>query len=259
VGRVAQSDHWYSKNWPCREAARTGSHRGLYEIYNPKFRKWHWRVAHEQLIYSHWDSDNTDLTVDPDPRENPTAGPARYSQIKSRLLLATGYDDDIAPERIFRETRALANAMTMVNGTTLFLKNTGHSIHTERPIFFAKRILEFLFVNPPTPVVQHVVWIRELNYNPPGPDVDMEYIAIQNDTQAAISMDNWTIRDVAEHVFTFPSFVLQVGSSVKVWTKSGNGDAENLFWGRGKAVWNNTGDTAILSDQNGKEVARYAY
>lgn len=148
IGRVGQADHWYSKNWPCRESAKTGSHRSVYEIYNARFRRWHWRVAHEQLIFSHWDSDNPDLAVDPDPRNNPTAGPARYSQIKSRVLLATGYDDDLPPERIYRETAALSRAMTMVDGTTLFLKDTGHAIPTERPMFFANRILEFLFVTP---------------------------------------------------------------------------------------------------------------
>jgi len=147
IGRVGQSDHWYSNNWPCRESAKTESHRSVYEIYNPTFRRWHWRVAHEQLIFSHWDSDNPNF--DPDPRNNPTAGPARYSQIKSRVLLATGSDDDIKPEWIYRETEALAKAMTMVNGTTLFLKDTGHAIAAERPIFFANRILEFLFVTPP--------------------------------------------------------------------------------------------------------------
>jgi pimeloyl-ACP methyl ester carboxylesterase len=148
VGRVAQADHWYSESWPCRESTITGSHRSIYEIYNSTFRRWHWRVAHEQLIFSHWDSDNRDLAVDPDPRNDPRAGPARYSQIKSRVLLATGSDDDHKPEKIYSCTKGLASAMTMVNGTTLFLKNTGHAIPTERPIFFANRVLEFLFVTP---------------------------------------------------------------------------------------------------------------
>jgi Lamin Tail Domain len=259
IGRVAQSDHWYSPSWACRDAARTGSHRSVYEIYNRIFRQWHWRVAHEQLIFSHWDSDNTSLSVDPDPRNNPSAGKARYAQIKSRMLLATGLDDDLKPERLYRETRALAHAMTMVRGSTLFLKNTGHAIPTERPVFFAGRILDFLFVTPPLPVVQTAMWIPEINFNPPGPDVKMEFVLIRNDTAAVVDMHQWTLRDRANHVFTFPALVLQVGRSVKVWTKAGAADAENVFWGRQAAVWNNTGDTAILRDAQGAEVARYAY
>jgi pimeloyl-ACP methyl ester carboxylesterase len=148
TGRMAQSDHWYSEDWPCREEAKESSHRGIYEIYNEIFRRWHWRVAHEQLIYSHWDSDTTDPKIDPDPRNDPAAGPARYSQIKSRMLLAMGHNDDRMPEKIFSMTMALAREMTMVQGTTLFVENTGHSIPTERPIFFANCILEFLFVTP---------------------------------------------------------------------------------------------------------------
>lgn len=175
VGRVAQSDHWFSESWPCREAAKTGSHRSVYEIYNAIFRRWHWRVAHEQLIYSHWDSDNTDPHVDPDPRNDPAAGPARYSQLKSRVLLATGYDDDIAPERLFRETEALAHAMTMVEGSTLFLKHTGHAIPTERPIFFAGRILEFLFQTPPPP--SDAAYLVPLLLDEPPPEIDLSFLA----------------------------------------------------------------------------------
>jgi pimeloyl-ACP methyl ester carboxylesterase len=153
TGRIAQSDHWYSKDWPCREESKESSHRGLYEIYNGIFRRWHWRVAHEQLIYSHWDSDTTDPHIDPDPRNDAAAGPARYTQIMSRMLLATALDDDVMPEKIFSNTQVLAGAMTMVEGTTLFVEHTGHSIPTERPVFFASQILDFLYRTPPAEVV----------------------------------------------------------------------------------------------------------
>ncbi len=74
IGRIEQSEHWYSEDWPCREAAIESSHRGIYEIYSEISRRWHWRVAHEQLIYSHWDSDTTDPHIDPDPRSTPPPG-----------------------------------------------------------------------------------------------------------------------------------------------------------------------------------------
>jgi pimeloyl-ACP methyl ester carboxylesterase len=151
VGRAGQADQWFSPRWTCREAGKRGSHRSVNEIYNARFRRWHWRVAHEQVIFSHWDSNNRDRAVDPDPRINPSAGPPRYAQIKSRLLLATGLDDDVAPGRIHSETSAMAEAMTMVEGTTLFLRETGHTLHGERPAYFANQILDFLFAVPPPP------------------------------------------------------------------------------------------------------------
>ena len=254
TGRIAQSDHWYSKNWPCREAAKESSHRAIYEIYNERFRRWHWRVAHEQLIYSHWDSDTTDSSIDPDPRNDANAGPARYTQITSRMLLAMAHDDDEMPEKIFSNTQVLADAMTMVDGTTLFVKDTGHSIPTERPIFFAGQILDFLYRAP-----AEAVWIKTIYFNPPGRDIEREYVEIQNDTAGAVGMEDWTLRDAQNHVFKFPEFELPAGSRVKVWTKRGVNDAENLFWGRGSAVWNNKGDKAVLRDENGADIARYAY
>jgi pimeloyl-ACP methyl ester carboxylesterase len=254
TGRIAQSDHWYSKDWPCRETAKESSHRAIYEIYNERFRRWHWRVAHEQLIYSHWDSDTTDPNIDPDPRNDPAAGPARYTQIKSRMLLAMAHDDDEMPEKIFSNTQVLADAMTMVEGTTLFVKHTGHSIPTERPVFFAGEILDFLY-----PIAAEVVRITEIYFNPPGRDIDEEYVEIRNNTADAVGMERWTLRDRKNHVFTFPDFELPAGASAKVWTKAGVDDAENLFWGRRAAVWNNTGDKAVLRDENGVDVARYAY
>jgi hypothetical protein len=71
-------------------------------------------------------------------------------------------------------------------------------------------------------------------------------------------MESWTLRDAKNHVFRFPAFSLSAGSGVKVWTKAGN-DAENLFWGRRAALWNNEGDTAVLRDENGVDIATYTY
>ena len=117
---------------------------------------------------------------------------------------------------------------------------------------------DYAFSSPPPNVVA-AVRIQSINFNPPGRDVEGEYVVIQNDTAAAVNMLQWTLRDAANHVFTFPSFTLQPGFSVMVWTTGGTNDAANLFWGRRAAVWNNTGDTAILRDSNGSEVARYVY
>jgi pimeloyl-ACP methyl ester carboxylesterase len=161
-GRVKQSEHWYSTNFACKDAFINGGHRLLYEIYNESFRRWHWRVGHEQLIYSHWDSDlavtwpegdpaGASLAADPDPRKNSSAPSARYSQIRARMLFASGYNDNNWPEYLFNNAKDLANAMTTVNGVALFVMDTAHSIHAERPKWFASQILEFLYQSPPPP------------------------------------------------------------------------------------------------------------
>jgi hypothetical protein len=42
------------------------------------------------------------------------------------------------------QLRSMAPKMVNTPGNTLFLKNTGHSIHDERPRYLASRIVEFL-------------------------------------------------------------------------------------------------------------------
>jgi alpha-beta hydrolase superfamily lysophospholipase len=150
-GRVYQGRYWFRSGFTCALPLLKASHRNVYEVYNALFRRWHWRIAHEQLIFSHWDSDNPDRAIDPDPAVDASAGPARYAQIRSRVLLAAGEGDDAFPAHIFSGTSALARAMTMVNGKALLLKGTGHEIHAESPVFFGNQILDFLFETPPPP------------------------------------------------------------------------------------------------------------
>ena len=108
---------------------------------------------------------------------------------------------------------------------------------------------------PPPPDVR----ITYIEYTPPGDDVQGEYVRIQNYSSTAANMTSWTLRDIANHVFTFPSFTLSGGGTVRVWTKSGTNTATDLYWGSGAAIWNNTGDTAYLRDAGGTLVDTYTY
>jgi Lamin Tail Domain len=95
--------------------------------------------------------------------------------------------------------------------------------------------------------------------DPPGSDVDGEYVRIRNDGTSSVTMTGWTLRYLADAVYTFPAFTLSPGAEVLVWVRAGVNDAANLYWGRGSAVWNNLGDTAILRDASGGAVARFSY
>jgi phosphatidylserine/phosphatidylglycerophosphate/cardiolipin synthase-like enzyme len=111
-----------------------------------------------------------------------------------------------------------------------------------------------LVMNDPTTVD---VRIEEIIYDPAGDPVD-EYVRIQNHA-GAVEMTGWTLRDEANHVYTFPSFTLAAGASVRVWTGSGVDSTTDLYWGSGSAIWNNTGDTAYLDDDLGNPVDTYDY
>jgi Lamin Tail Domain len=101
--------------------------------------------------------------------------------------------------------------------------------------------------------------IVELIHDPPGPDPQAERTVLRCNSDSTVDMTGWTLRDLARHVYRFPSVTLQPGDSLTVWTGQGSDDLPNLYWGRRAAVWNNTGDSAILSDERGQIIARFQY
>ena len=81
-----------------------------------------------------------------------------------------------------------------------------------------------------------------------------EYVEIENTGDAAVDLENWTLSDEADHIYTFPSYSLEPNQSIKIYTNMGEFSYE-----RGAAVWNNTGDTAYLKDGEGELVDSYSY
>lgn len=107
--------------------------------------------------------------------------------------------------------------------------------------------------------VTNGVSITYIEFDPPGHDVDGEYVRIKNESGAPVDLSGWTLRDSGPHVYTFPAFVLAPGAELRLWTKSGTNDAANLYWGDQSAIWNNAGDTALLFNAAGVQVSSYTY
>jgi len=103
------------------------------------------------------------------------------------------------------------------------------------------------------------IYITHIKYNPLGPDVPKEYIEISSEESVPVNLKDWTTRDRAGHIYKFPDFNINPGRKIKVWTKVGTDDEDNLYCDRRKAVWNNEGDKATLRDAAGKIVDSYRY
>lgn len=132
---LTQPELWYRPGWqPCKRLHITGSRRARREVYSRNLRKWHFRVAGEQLIFSHVDRvDHWDNT-----------SKWRYELNVVNHLLIGSEQDNFTGSNIFDATRNLAALMTATPGTGLFLSSTGHSVHFERPRFLAGEIADFL-------------------------------------------------------------------------------------------------------------------
>jgi hypothetical protein len=112
----------------------------------------------------------------------------------------------------------------------------------------------------PSPVV-----ISEIFYNSPGSDhgsnqsLNAEWVKLRNRTGHRVSLDGWTLRDTAHHVYHFVGYSLRAHGTVRIHTGSGRDTQRNLFQDRGWYVWNNDGDTAILRGPAGNNRDRCSY
>jgi hypothetical protein len=122
-----QAQAWYGPSYRCRDSAIRLARVGRYETYDASFRRWHWRLAAEQLIFSH---------------RNQRNGQPLYASNTLRALLMCGVDDTAGGW--CESTRQVAADMKYTPGQALWLKKTGHSIQDERPKFLARHIADFL-------------------------------------------------------------------------------------------------------------------
>jgi len=71
------------------------------------------------------------------------------------------------------------------------------------------------------------IQFRKIRYDSPGTDrggktsLNAEYVVIKNTGSTTRSLTGWTVRDKAHHVYTFPSFTLKPGKSVKLHSGKG--------------------------------------
>jgi hypothetical protein len=151
---LSQPHLWYRNDWPCFAAEVQGGQLAAQETYHPFSRLTHWRLAAEQLVYSH--------------AYDPELGHAPVLDNNTPMLLLTGGSDDYPYADIYDATTKLASQMSKTPGRFVQLgepgvlpyvceasENTGHSIHNERPNLLAALTAHFLqhdYVIEPHPV-----------------------------------------------------------------------------------------------------------
>ncbi|MFF0722289.1 lamin tail domain-containing protein [Micromonospora sp. NPDC003816] len=123
-----------------------------------------------------------------------------------------------------------------------------------------------LAVGAPAQAATPAIEITKVYYDSPGTDtrsnasLNAEYVKLTNRRARTINLKNWTLRDKANHVYTFSGDVkLAKGKSVVIRTGKGTNTAKNRYWGSGNYVWNNNGDTAYLRNASGKLIDKCAW
>jgi micrococcal nuclease len=86
-----------------------------------------------------------------------------------------------------------------------------------------------------------------------------EYVVFENGGDETLDLSGWTISDEANHTYTFSGLVLDPGDRVTLYTGTGTDDASAVYWGAGRAVWNNGGDTVRVTSDDGETVLVHEY
>lgn len=103
--------------------------------------------------------------------------------------------------------------------------------------------------------VQVQLALAAVNADAEGDDNDNlndEYVVFENTGETELDLSGWTVADDAGATYTVPEgTTLDPGAQVTLHTGSGGDTTTDLYWGSGRAVWNNGGDTITVRDDDG--------
>jgi micrococcal nuclease len=104
--------------------------------------------------------------------------------------------------------------------------------------------------------------ISSVTADAPGNDnnnLNEETVTIKNTGNHSLSLSGLTISDSAGHELALPVGDLAAGSTLTIHSGSGNNSTTHVYWGSGSAIWNNDGDTVVITNAEGQVVAIYDY
>jgi hypothetical protein len=130
----AQADLWWRDGWACKEASKLAARLDRHETYDEYFRRWHWRLGAEQLLFSHWET----IPCCQDPGRTPPL----FWLNRKPMFLSCGRKD--VGVDLCSHANSVATRMKRTPGYFRLLENTGHSMDNERPMWFARQIVWFL-------------------------------------------------------------------------------------------------------------------
>lgn len=105
--------------------------------------------------------------------------------------------------------------------------------------------------------------VVEVQADAPGDDrenLNGEFVVFENTEEEPLNLTGWTVTDEAGKEYEFPDgFTLDPGEQVTLHTGSGADGGGDLYWGAGSPIWNNGGDTVVVTDADGDVVVEREY
>ena len=87
-----------------------------------------------------------------------------------------------------------------------------------------------------------------------------EYVVFRNAGAVPLAMGGWTVADESGRTYVFPDgFTLGPDETVTLYTGSGTDTDTDRYWGAGRPIWNNGGDTVTVTDADNETVLERSY
>lgn len=99
--------------------------------------------------------------------------------------------------------------------------------------------------------------LGKIQYDSPGTDtrtntsLNAEFVDIHNNGTVKLQLKGYRLKDNTGYTYTFGSYTVAAGKTVRVHTGKGSTSGAHVYWNRGSYVWNNTGDKARLYKPSG--------
>lgn len=105
--------------------------------------------------------------------------------------------------------------------------------------------------------------VVEINADTDGDDRDNlndEYIVFENSDAEPLDLSGWMVQDESGAIYTVPEgTTLAAGATMTLRTGSGVDTSTEQYWGSERPLWNNDGDTVIVTTADGEEMLREEY
>ncbi len=105
-----------------------------------------------------------------------------------------------------------------------------------------------------------LVQITDIFYDGQGRNEPDEYVEITNTGTQPVDITDWELEDTTGQTeYRWESYAMQPGEAIRVYTNKTDLAPGEFSFLSGRAIWNNSGDVAVLYDADKQLVSRYAY
>jgi len=111
---------------------------------------------------------------------------------------------------------------------------------------------------PPPATTWSIIVVDVLSYGTGSQEPD-EYVEIRNDDTQPVQLQDWTLRDTSNHVFTFPNHLVQPGEVCRIYTNEDHPEWCGFSYSSESAIWDYAHDCAYLRDSVGTLIAAHCY